>query len=128
MNSRPCPLRPHMVLYAVFIVALFLGAAWLLKISRDRVRPAPLGQPRADERAKLLTEQSVADEKALTTTDWVDKNKGFVRIPIEQAMSLTVTEWKNPKAARALLIERAEKLAVPPPAPPKVAAPPSKFD
>ena len=46
---------------------------------------------------------------------WRDQGKGIVRIPLERALELTLTEWKNPAAARTNLIARAEKAFAKPP-------------
>lgn len=71
-----------MILFGVMAVAI--------------IGPAPRGdtyeQQRAQNREKKLKDLRDEDAKALTTYAWVDKNKGTVRIPIERAMQLTVTE------------------------------------
>ena len=57
--------------------------------------------PRADQRGEVVAPNQVtpvtdmvdmrrAEDKALKTYDWVDKNKGVVRIPIEVAKQLVV--------------------------------------
>lgn len=57
---------------------------------------SPRGDTYEQRRAKVRAEklQAVRDEasKALTTYGWANKSKGVVRIPIEEAMKLTVTE------------------------------------
>jgi hypothetical protein len=48
-------------------------------------------QEQAQERyAKLATMQEL-DRKTLSTADWIDKDKGIVRIPIDEAMTQEVT-------------------------------------
>jgi hypothetical protein len=47
---------------------------------------------RAQERAKKLQTAQEETIKALTTYGWVDKNKGVVRIPINDAIRLTLAE------------------------------------
>ena len=56
--------------------------------AQDRLPPEPRLQtnPREDLRAL-----HAGEERILTTYDWVDKNAGIVRIPIDQAMKLIVT-------------------------------------
>ena len=57
-------------------------------------------------------------QETLGSYAWQDEDKGFVRIPIEQAMSQTVKEWQDAGEGRAELISRMEKAtALPPPAP-----------
>lgn len=53
----------------------------------QRLPPEPRLQtnPRED-----LLEMRAEEHKTLTTYGWVDKNAGVVRIPIEEAMKLTV--------------------------------------
>jgi hypothetical protein len=54
---------------------------------QERVPPAPRLQvnPRED-----LRELRSAEDAVLTSYGWVDKNNGLVRIPIDEAMKLTV--------------------------------------
>jgi hypothetical protein len=54
---------------------------------KQPVPPSPRLQ--TDPRGDLLDLRE-AEERALTTYGWVDRNAGIVRIPIEQAMRLTV--------------------------------------
>ena len=76
-------------------------------------------------RKKALAELRAAEASELSSYGWVDQGKGIVRLPITEAMKLTLREWQNPAAARSNLIARVEKAtAVPPPAPAK----PSPFE
>jgi hypothetical protein len=51
-----------------------------------------------DDQAKIrlgkLEKLQASDEKTLTTADWVDKDKGVVRIPINEAMTEEVALLK----------------------------------
>ena len=53
------------------------------------------------------------DMKALTTYAWVDKNKGVVRIPITEAMQLTVAELaqKSPAPANPIACRKRVRAA-----------------
>jgi len=56
-------------------------------------RVTPDGKPHAPYRDTPVTDLAAmraAEEKALTTYGWVDQQKGVVRIPIDQAMKLTL--------------------------------------
>ena len=68
-------------------------------------RASPRGNTFEEKRAKVRTEKLDAAQKqmqtALTTYGWVDKNKGVVRIPIDDAMKLTVRELADKKPAAA---------------------------
>jgi hypothetical protein len=46
-----------------------------------------------------------------------------VRLPIEDAKTMTVKAWQNPAAARADLLARVEKANVQPPKPPEKPSP-----
>jgi len=83
----------------VLLFALF-GAVALAILG-----PAPRGNDyekmRAENRLKKLREARDEDAKALAGYAWIDKNKGTVRLPIERAMELTVTELASKKPAPA---------------------------
>jgi hypothetical protein len=59
----------------------------LAATEEHRLPPEPRLQtdPRAD-----LRELRDADQRTLTTYGWVDRNAGIVRIPIDEAMRLTI--------------------------------------
>lgn len=69
------------------------------------IGPAPRGnnyeKMRAENRLKKLKDARDEDAKALAGYAWIDKNKGTVRLPIERAMELMVTELANKKPASA---------------------------
>jgi hypothetical protein len=59
----------------------------LAATSMRRLPPEPRLQTEPREDLRTLRE---SEERTLTTYGWVDKNAGIVRIPIDQAMKLTV--------------------------------------
>jgi hypothetical protein len=69
------------------------------------LKAAPRGDNYEKKRAKVRAEKLDAAQKenltALTTYGWVDKTKGIARIPINDAMKLTVAELANKKPAAA---------------------------
>jgi hypothetical protein len=75
----------------VVLLFAFFGLLALVVIGAS-----PRGNTYEKKRAKARAEklQAAREEttKALTTYAWVDKNKGVVRIPITDAMKLTVAE------------------------------------
>lgn len=83
----------------VLLFAFFGLLAWVV------IGASPRGNSYEEKRAKARSEklQAARDEttKALTTYAWVDKNKGVVRIPIADAMKLTVTELAQKAPAPA---------------------------
>ena len=122
MNSPSA--RPRGTLaYIVGIGGSFLVVALLVSAMRHYNRPPPVDLKRVEDRRKNLSEIHGVAETTLKTIDWQDKAKGFVRLPIQDAMRLTLEEYKNPEAARALRISRAEAANVAPPPPP-----PSAFE
>jgi hypothetical protein len=80
-------------------------------------RAAPRGDTYEQKRAKVRLEKLEAAQKqmvtALTTYGWVDKNKGVVRIPITDAMTLTVADLAEKKPAPANPIATPEPAAAP---------------
>jgi len=91
---------PFSTWLGVVLLLLVFGA-----IAIAIIGPAPRGdtyeQQRAQDRAKKLKDLRDEDAKALTTYAWIDKNKGTLRVPIERAMELTVSELANKKPAAA---------------------------
>ena len=104
--------------YATAVVGAFLIVGLLVWAMRHYVQVPPLNANRAAERAKALGEVRAADADALQNTAWIDRSKGLVRLRVDDAMQLVEREWKDPAAARANLIARAEKANPPPPPPP----------
>lgn len=83
----------------------------------------PRGDAYEEKRAKVRVEKLEQLRKdattALTSYAWVDKNKGTVRIPIEQAMQLAMADLAAKKPAAAYPV------ATPAPAPESGATAPS---
>jgi hypothetical protein len=72
-----------------------------------------------------LAQMQGVEQTNLTQLGWVDVARGTVRLPIDAAIQLTETAWKNPASARADLIAREEKASAPAPVRP---AKPSAFE
>ena len=81
----------------------------------------PRGDTYEEKRAKARMEKLEQLQKdataALTSYAWVDKNKGTVRIPIEQAMQLAMADLaaKKPTAAYAIATPTPQPAASAPP-------------
>lgn len=111
--------------YAVGIVGSFLVVGFLVCFMIQKTKPAPLGEDRVALRRKNLTELQSANADTLNNYGLIDANKKLVRLPIEQAETVLIEEWKDAKAGRSNLISRVEKATfVPPKAPEK----PSQFE
>jgi hypothetical protein len=108
----------------IFVVAclLFVALGIIVKFS---VEVPAIDADRAAVRAKALADIRATEEKSLNTAGWVDQDRNLVRLPIETVLQLAAAAAKNPAAARADLIARAEKAAAPAP---KTTPKPSAFE
>ena len=112
--------------YVVAVLGAFLIVAALVATMRRYSAQPQLNAERAAERAKALSELQAAEHQALTTTAWIDKNKGLVRLRVEDAMAMVERDWgQNPAAARSNLMERVAKATAAPSKPPEQ---PSDFE
>ena len=124
MNSQPAAERTTAPL-VIAILGCFLIIAALVWAMHHYTQPPPLGEDRVAVRKKALAELRAAEAEGLNTYGWVDQAKGVVRLPIAEAMKMTLLEWQNPAAARSNLIARVEKATA---APPKAPEKPSPFE
>jgi hypothetical protein len=124
MNAQPARERTG-VAYLLGILGAFLIVAALVWAMQRYTQPPPLGQDRAAVRKKALAELRAAEATELGSYGWVDQAKGVVRLPIEDAMRLTLRAWQDPAAARSNLVARVDKATAVAPAPP---AKPNPFD
>lgn len=112
--------------YVVAVLGALLIVAALVLAMQRYFKPAPANQERAQARAKALAELRAAEHEALHNPAWIDRDKGVVRLRIEDAMRKVEKDWgTDPVAARAHLKERVAKANYVPPAAP---APPSEFE
>ncbi len=97
-------------MFSTWIGMLLLFALFGL-IALVVVRAAPRGnsyeKKRAETRTKKFEDAQKENVAALTTYSWGDKAKGVVRIPINDAMKLTLVELaqKKPTAAGPIAAE-----------------------
>src|ERR1051326_4117082 len=112
--------------YAVAVLGAFLIVGALAWAMVSYTQPPPLNAGRAAERAAALSKMRTEDAEALQNPGWVDKAKGIVRLPIEDAVRIVEHDWgQTPAAARSNLITRVEKATAPPPKAPEK---PSQFE
>jgi len=95
--------------YVAGILGALLIVIVLVWAMHHYTQPAPLGEARKLERAKILGEMRAADYDAQHNVGWVDPAKGIVRLSTEDAMAMVVRNWQNPAAGRSNLIQRVEK-------------------
>ncbi|MEN3371354.1 MAG: hypothetical protein V7609_3497 [Verrucomicrobiota bacterium] len=95
----------------VLLFAFFGLLVWVI------VAASPRGNTYEKKRAKARAEKLDAAQKeslnALTTYGWVDKSKGVARIPINNAMEMTIAELAQKKPAPANPIAAAEQSPAP---------------
>jgi hypothetical protein len=72
--------------FAIFAIIVFI--AYLPK------KPAPLpdGARTPEQRKAALSELRAKEKAAVSTYGWVDQNAGIVRIPVEEAVKITIKE------------------------------------
>ena len=100
----------------VAVAGAFLIVSYLVSAMQQYTAPAPINEARIKERRQALAEVRGVGQSESGSYGKIDGAKGVYRLKIAQSMSLTEQLYKNPTAARALLIERAEKANfVPPP-------------
>jgi len=108
-NEQPHEHQPRSIFstwVGVVLLFAFFGLLALVVIGAS-----PRGDAYEEKRAKVRAEklQAVHEQTtaALTTYAWVDKTKGIARIPINDAMKLTVAELsqKSPAPANPIAVE-----------------------
>jgi hypothetical protein len=109
MNTEPNCRKCCNALTVLGVAGSLLVMAWLVWLMRSYTQPPALAAVRAAERLKIKADFDAANAPILNGYDWVDKPKGFVRIPVEQAKELILKEWQNPAGGRAILTNRVEK-------------------
>lgn len=97
--------------YSLAVLGAFLIVGGLVWVMYTYTRPEPLTEDRATFRRQTLAEVQQADSNALYNPSyvWQDQAKGIVRIPIKDAMALSLRLWQDPAAARSNLMFRAHQ-------------------
>ena len=116
--TQPEPLQDYqprsMFSTWVGVVLLFAFFGMLAFVA---VKASPRGNTYEKKRAKVRAEKLDAAQKenlnALTSYGWVDKNKGIARIPINDAMKLTLAALAEKKPTAAGPIVAASPSAAP---------------
>jgi hypothetical protein len=126
LNSK-CERCGRLCAYVIATLGTFLIVAVLVRVMVDYTRPAPPTEDRAALRRKNLQDLRNANAEVLNTQNyvWQDQAKGVVRMPIDQAMELSLKLWQDKDAARSNLVARVEKATA---APPKAPEQPSKYE
>lgn len=103
--------------FVLVILATFMLVAFLVMEMVRIAGPAPVGDERNLARARDNAEIRAAGNQALMNWGYVDQPRGIVRLPIEDAMKLTVQGYANSPAFHSDLVARVEKATAPPPKP-----------
>lgn len=107
------------VLTVVVVLATLLLVAFLVQQMVSYTKPAPVNAARAATRAKDNADLRSASDSAQASYGYVDSAKGVVRIPVAEAMKLTVQGYKNAGDFRSNLVARVEKATAAAPKPPE---------
>ncbi|HUB87540.1 MAG TPA: hypothetical protein VMB22_06575, partial [Verrucomicrobiae bacterium] len=75
--------------------------------------------------SQALFEIHTNEAVSLNNAGWIDKSRGIVRLPIEDAMKIAAQQWQNPAQARADLLSREQNATKPAPVAP---AKPNPFE
>jgi hypothetical protein len=112
-NNGKC----KMTITVAAILATFLLMAFLVRQMVKVTRPAPVGADIAAARAKDNADIRAAGADAAKNWGYSDPARGMVRLPLEDAMKLTVQGYQNAAAFKTDLVARVEKASAPPPKP-----------
>jgi hypothetical protein len=112
-NNSKCKLT----ISVIAIVATFLLMVFLVRQMTKVAQPSAVGADRGAARAK--DNATIRGEGAVALQNWgyVDQPRSVVRLPIEDAMKLTVQGYQKPAAFRTDVLARVEKATAPPPKP-----------
>lgn len=98
----------------VVVLATFLLMGFLVKQMVQISQPPAVNADRAAARAKDNADIRAANAVALTSWGYLEapptaRAQGIVRMPLDEAMKLTVQGYQNPGAFHSNLVTRAEK-------------------
>jgi Fe2+ transport system protein B len=125
MNSETCCQKTRTGAYVIGILGTFLVMALLIWLMRTYTSVPSLAETTAANRMQIMAEFKAANSPLLEKYHWQDESHGIVRIPVEAAKELVLSEWKDPAAGRSNLLARAAKAFAPAP---KVLPKPNKYD
>ncbi len=109
--------KSKLTVAVIVVVATFLLMAFLVNQMISLTKPEPVGVARATERTVeggRIRAEGIEKAKAW---GYVDAPRGIVRLPVEDAVKLTLQGYQKPAAFKADLAARLEKASVAPPKP-----------
>ncbi len=111
--------KTRLTITVIAILASFLLVAFLVRQMVKVLQPALVGADRAAARAKDNADIRSAGVSALDNWGYVDQSKGVARLPIQEAMKLTVQGYQNAGAFHSNMVTRVEKATAAAPKPPE---------
>tara|TARA_R100000027_G_scaffold47114_1_gene35918 strand:- start:12681 stop:12995 length:315 start_codon:yes stop_codon:yes gene_type:complete len=90
--------RTLSVIGGVGFILLFLLILWIAYLP---YRPDPISEVQAQTRLQTLQEIRNASTEIITTYGVVNPNEGTYRIPIEEAMKLTVDQYRTSASTKS---------------------------
>ena len=111
--------KARLTVTVIAILASFLLVAFLVRQMVKVAQPAPVGVDRGAARAKDNADIRAVGANALDNWGYVDQAKGVVRLPIRDAMTITIQGYQNAGAFQSNLIARVEKATASAPKPPE---------
>ncbi len=103
----------------IVVLATLLLMAFLVRQMINYTRPAPVGAERAAARAKDNADIRAAAAQAIDSYGWADQGRGIARLPVSEAMKMTVQGYQKPADFRKDLLTRVDKANVVAPKPPE---------
>jgi hypothetical protein len=127
MNSETnCQRCKTVTAYFIGIGGALLVMGGLMALVNSYVHPGVVDPSvRGKERAEALKKTREVDNDALNNYAEIDKARGIWRLPVTNAMHLSLQLWQNPAAARSNLFQRVDKATSTLPKAPEA---PSKFE
>jgi hypothetical protein len=111
--TPPNPNGPRVAANLVGILGTFFIVAALIWAMYHYTQAPAVEEAHWAERHKNLADLAAQNRELLSTPAWIDQGRALVRLPIDRAVELTVSEWQNPALGRSNLLERLAR-AIPP--------------
>jgi hypothetical protein len=93
ITPTPIQFRWYLSVAAILFIFVIVGV-YSSRMASNTDETDSYDQQQAQERLTKLHKMQDTDRKTLTTADWIDQDKGIVRIPIDEAMTEEVAVLK----------------------------------
>ena len=94
-NNQKNRVSLSVIITGLVMILLFVGLAIFLVSQRQNI--PTVDEQTAEVRLKNLAELNAENQRVLSQYHWIDKNKGVVGIPINQAMDLVMAQLQANK-------------------------------